>query len=341
MVFARLRLKVDLRPAAGHEYTLVHPYGERTIKTDPGEDNFFVTEDIGASPARSTTPSRAASRRSCKWDPAIAPAAPDGYIGDPNIDHQITGGVEQLLRDHRPRRRREQADRRHPGLRRRRDGQGARGPRRRAPRRPTASSRTSSRSWARRPRTPASTSSATRSRVTPPATRRVDVLADSDADQTIVVQDPNAARRATTQPAVPDHEDGRAGRQVLRRTSSWPPSASFPSSTDNQVEVVNGTDGNPQAQEGRHAGRRDPRADGDVHDARRLLAGQARRHREVERPVRRRQRRPVGRQPGRRLARQPRRHRQRDADRSADPAGAPSRSPRARAARSTCRSTST
>ncbi len=49
MVFARLRLKVTSGLQPDTEYTFVHPYGERKIKTDPGEDNLFVTEDIGAS----------------------------------------------------------------------------------------------------------------------------------------------------------------------------------------------------------------------------------------------------------------------------------------------------
>jgi hypothetical protein len=26
-----------------------------------------------------------------RWDPAFAPAAPVGYLGDPTVDHRITG----------------------------------------------------------------------------------------------------------------------------------------------------------------------------------------------------------------------------------------------------------
>ena len=97
MVFARLRLKVTSGLQPNTEYTLVHPYGERKIKTDPGEDNFFVTEDIGAAVGTFDDALKGRIAPFLKWDPAIAPQAPDGYIGDPNVDHQITGGINDYF----------------------------------------------------------------------------------------------------------------------------------------------------------------------------------------------------------------------------------------------------
>ena len=73
----------------------------------------------------------------------------------------------------------------------------------------------------------------------------VDVLADSDAGQTIVARDPNAARRATSDRLFPTtkmiENDGKYYVHVVMA-----PDKGFPKATDNQVEVVNGTDGNPQ-----------------------------------------------------------------------------------------------
>ena len=31
------------------------------------------------------------ARAFLKWDPAVAPAAPVGFIGDPNVDHPVVG----------------------------------------------------------------------------------------------------------------------------------------------------------------------------------------------------------------------------------------------------------
>jgi len=97
MVFARLRLKVTSGLQPNTEYTFVQPYGERKVKTDPGEDNLFVTEDIGAAVGTFDDALKGRIAPFLKWDPTIAPQAPEGYIGDPNVDHQITGGVNDYF----------------------------------------------------------------------------------------------------------------------------------------------------------------------------------------------------------------------------------------------------
>ncbi|WP_147370406.1 hypothetical protein [Lysinibacillus yapensis] len=90
-VFGRVRIRVDgLTPNSN--YTITHPYGKDIIKTDAeGEINY--TEDIGAGGGfNAALNSRIGTF--LKWDPSVAPAAPEGYIGDPNVLHRVTGGYQ-------------------------------------------------------------------------------------------------------------------------------------------------------------------------------------------------------------------------------------------------------
>jgi hypothetical protein len=97
MVFARLRLRITGGLLGSTNYLFVHPYGERTIQTDTGSDNLFVTEDIGVTPGKFDDALNGRIAPFLKWDPAVAPTAPDGYTGDPNIDHPVTGGVNDYF----------------------------------------------------------------------------------------------------------------------------------------------------------------------------------------------------------------------------------------------------
>ena len=85
-VFGRIRFRVDgLTPNA--EYTLTHPYGKDVIKTD-SQGEIKYTEDIGAGGGfEAALNSRIGTF--IKWDKD----APAGYMGDPNVPHTITGGV--------------------------------------------------------------------------------------------------------------------------------------------------------------------------------------------------------------------------------------------------------
>jgi K319-like protein len=89
MVFARIRIRLNsLQPGA--TYTITHPYGvDQEVAEADGTVNF--TEDVGLAPGVFTGALDGRIGPFLKWDPAVAPAAPVGYIGDPNVDHQVVG----------------------------------------------------------------------------------------------------------------------------------------------------------------------------------------------------------------------------------------------------------
>jgi hypothetical protein len=97
MVFGRLRLRVTGGLQGNTNYLFVHPYGERTIQTDPNTGDLFVTEDVGLAPGNFTDALNGRIAPFLKWDPNVAPAAPEGYTGDPAIDHPITGGANDYF----------------------------------------------------------------------------------------------------------------------------------------------------------------------------------------------------------------------------------------------------
>ncbi|GGK33200.1 hypothetical protein GCM10010124_27410 [Pilimelia terevasa] len=118
-LFTRIRLdKVDgLQP--NQTYTVTHPYGDFTITAD-GDGQVkrgFHTADVGCFSPTEGDP--AADPASCmndgwkratnafagdqggagnaapflSWDPAVAPAAPAGHLGDVNVAHKVTGST--------------------------------------------------------------------------------------------------------------------------------------------------------------------------------------------------------------------------------------------------------
>ena len=82
---------------AGAAYTITHPYGKDKIvaEQDPGAaagvGRIRYTQDV--EPVRGQFGGALNSRIGpfLKWDPAVAPAAPAGYVGDPDVDHAIVG----------------------------------------------------------------------------------------------------------------------------------------------------------------------------------------------------------------------------------------------------------
>jgi hypothetical protein len=94
IVFGRVRFRVeDL--TIGQKYKITHPYGvdEFTAEDDgKGNGEIRFVEDIGINGGfQGALKSRIGTF--LKWDPAIAPKAPEGYLGDPNVDHPIIGGM--------------------------------------------------------------------------------------------------------------------------------------------------------------------------------------------------------------------------------------------------------
>jgi hypothetical protein len=89
IVFGRQRIVVKGGPANA-TLTFQHPYGTITIDTD-GTGAGKLVEDISPAVGNFSTALKSNIGPFLKWDPATAPAAPEGYLGDPGQDHTVTG----------------------------------------------------------------------------------------------------------------------------------------------------------------------------------------------------------------------------------------------------------
>ncbi|HYN92660.1 MAG TPA: hypothetical protein VES42_02280 [Pilimelia sp.] len=87
MVFGRVRIRFDA--PAGDKYRITHPYGIDEIVADDRGVN--MTEDIGTAPGAFGGALASRIGPFLRWDPAVAPAAPAGYTGDPAVDHRVIG----------------------------------------------------------------------------------------------------------------------------------------------------------------------------------------------------------------------------------------------------------
>lgn len=85
VVFGRQRIVVKGGPA-NQTLTFQHPYGTITIDTDGAGDGKLV-EDISPAIGNFTTALKSNIGPFLKWDTG----APEGYLGDPNQDHTVTG----------------------------------------------------------------------------------------------------------------------------------------------------------------------------------------------------------------------------------------------------------
>ncbi|HET6530576.1 MAG TPA: hypothetical protein VFH03_08170 [Actinoplanes sp.] len=87
MVFGRVRIRFDA--TEGERYRITHPYGiDDIVATDRGVN---MTEDIGAAPGAFGLAMNSRIGPFLRWDPAVLPAAPAGYVGDPAVDHKVIG----------------------------------------------------------------------------------------------------------------------------------------------------------------------------------------------------------------------------------------------------------
>ncbi|SFE22268.1 hypothetical protein [Nitrosomonas sp. Nm166] len=97
IAFGRVRIRIDV-PAGGEGiYKVRHPYlgascdDEVFNVTTTGPRAINVTRDVGGgAPFDAALTSEVGPF--LVWDPAIAPTAPAGYVGDPNIPHQVKNG---------------------------------------------------------------------------------------------------------------------------------------------------------------------------------------------------------------------------------------------------------
>ncbi|MEU4242037.1 hypothetical protein [Actinoplanes sp. NPDC026619] len=88
MVFGRIRIRFDA--PAGERYRITHPYGvDDLVATDKKGVN--LTDDVGAVAGAFGQVLNSRIGPFLKWDPAVAPAAPAGYAGDPGVTHKIVG----------------------------------------------------------------------------------------------------------------------------------------------------------------------------------------------------------------------------------------------------------
>jgi hypothetical protein len=87
MAFGRIRIRFDA--PAGDRYRITHPYGvDDIVATDKGVN---MTEDAGAAAGAFGQALNGRFGGFLKWDPAVAPAAPAGYVGDPGVTHKVVG----------------------------------------------------------------------------------------------------------------------------------------------------------------------------------------------------------------------------------------------------------
>lgn len=89
VVFGRVRIWVDnLQPGA--TYVVTHPYGQDTfLVTEAERRGIRMTEDIGIGPKGFAGALDSRIGPFLTWAPLSE--APAGYIGDPNVEHRVTG----------------------------------------------------------------------------------------------------------------------------------------------------------------------------------------------------------------------------------------------------------
>lgn len=94
IVFARFRFRVTGGLTPNASYTVTHPFGVRTfIASATGTINVTEDQGCGAVPPACNFAGVLTSTNVgpfLRWSSA-APTPPVGYIGDPNVDHAITG----------------------------------------------------------------------------------------------------------------------------------------------------------------------------------------------------------------------------------------------------------
>ena len=90
--FGRFRLRVS-GLVSGATYTVTHPFGVQQVVATGGTIN--LTENVGCAvppgPCDFTAALPTTIGPFLRWDPAVAPAAPAGFVGDYAVAHKIVG----------------------------------------------------------------------------------------------------------------------------------------------------------------------------------------------------------------------------------------------------------
>lgn len=94
--FGRVRIRIDT-PVAG-QYKVWHPFldeangcAPEVFDAEAGVRAINVTRDVGGN-APFDTMLKGEVGPFLVWDPAVAPAAPAGYVGNPQVEHPVVGG---------------------------------------------------------------------------------------------------------------------------------------------------------------------------------------------------------------------------------------------------------
>ncbi len=94
VAFQRLRIRID-DAVPGATYTITSPYGVDTLVADE-DGQVRMTDDTGclSPPCGFDASLNGRIGPFLRWDPDVSPAAPEGYVGDPNVEHQVVGSPE-------------------------------------------------------------------------------------------------------------------------------------------------------------------------------------------------------------------------------------------------------
>jgi hypothetical protein len=246
MAFARLRLRVTSGLQGSTNYLFVHPYGERTIQTDPNTDSLFVTEDIGLTPGKFDDAVHGRIAPFLQW--TKDPSLPDGYTGDPNVDHTIQGGVNDYFAIIGP----------GVGANKLADGtqdcpagvldkagsaiKGSKADGTLDPAKDCIYTNLFSLMGKKAQNAGVDVKTATYSRSADGTTTTVDVTADSDKGQSIVVRDATGTPELASTKMLEQDDDNGNGAYYAHIAAD----STF-ADGDRQIEVVNGTDKDPQA----------------------------------------------------------------------------------------------
>lgn len=91
--FNRIRIRID-NVIRGATYKVTHPYGVETlVAQNEGPRGINITLDVGCleAPCDYNQALRGPIGPWLTWDPNIAPAAPEGYVGDAVTPHEVVG----------------------------------------------------------------------------------------------------------------------------------------------------------------------------------------------------------------------------------------------------------